>query len=472
MSESYPPPLSRRAAPRDLQSGFAPHTFPRYVRRCTERQEWDGPVYVLTSQWQSDLIAVMEQIRLCVASNVPLGTGFEAIARDRLGLYRDWSPQRAARSFKFSAISFLVVSAALSCLFVLPAGEWRFWVGLAKIVLLSTWCYFSVFVCYLKPMAVFVRLKRHIDHGCTLSEAMARLPRFFPRNLVCLVEAGERTGSLHEILDQFNEDTIRAAGMQFEFDRTLRYLGANALVIVILVVITLWQSTAVLADLTEELGIEPTATVPGIFVPVPTLHTINAATSFLIQAWYIPLGALFLVLLASWHWWRRSRGHWPGGALGGLLLGVPVLRGMIVANNLGGAARMLHHLLRGGVPLQQAMEMVERSDLHPWYQRWFRHIRLALAQGATLDEACAKHANPALVPRSFRAILAMGEGHGNLVDALDWIGSRYHEKFEWRYRFLLGCVLPAGIVTLGYLVLTIEATAFHILTVLADALIV
>lgn len=471
MNPVLPPPLplaQQRRSPRD---DVSPRTFPRYVRQCASAPTWRGPFYLMHSHWQQDLMAVMEQLRLCVRTNVPLSTGFDAIAIDNLSLYREWSPQRATRTFTFLGFLLFIASACLSSMALFFSELLPTALLLGQVGVLVGWCYFAVFRRYQKPMAVFLSLKRHLDAGNGLSEAMARMPRFFPRNLVCLVEAGEQTGKLPEILDQFSLETIQAIGTQQDFDRIIRYLTANFLVISAIIAVTVVHTMTVFDEVASELYVAPATLVPGVFLPIPTLNTLMSVGSYIEGHAYVALLIPLLVVLGAWQWWRRHRRNWSSRGVAAPLLAIPGLRGMIVAENLGGAARLLHRLLQAGVPLPQALAMVVRSDLHPWYQHWFARIHDKISGGSTLGEACRTGANRKLVPGSFQAILSLGEDQSNLLDALEWVGTQYQERFERRSRFLLGCVLPCGIFMLGYMVLTLEAAVFHALVEVADTLI-
>src|SRR5690606_20588793 len=120
--------------------GSGPYAFPAGVRRCAEKPDWQGPAYLLTSHWQNDLLAVMEQIRLCVRSNVPLSTGFEAIAHESLATYKEWSPEKSTRMFKFLGILFLVLSAASGTVAKVSEEGPAALIGLLGIGGLIAWC--------------------------------------------------------------------------------------------------------------------------------------------------------------------------------------------------------------------------------------------------------------------------------------------------------------------------------------------
>jgi len=412
---------------------------------------------------------VMEQVRLCISANVPLSPGFEMIARDGLEAYRTWSPEFATRMLKLAAFFVFIASAALGTLSTLGTDSPAPAIGAAKTALLCLWCYLSVYRRYTKPMAVFLSLKAHIDSGHTLSEAMARIPRFFPRNLIALVEVGERTGNLGEILDGFNDETVRSIAGQQELARTFRYLGANAIAIAAITAFALVKSVPVFVEILAELEAPPRADA-GIWIPLPSLHTMMAITDFMIGYWYLPLAALLAGGALLYLWAHRNRRGWGGHPAAAAALAVPGLRGMVVWQNLGGAARLIQHLLAAGATLEQSIAMAARGDLHPAYRRWFERLRERVMQGETLEEACGRNAEPRLVPASFGTLLGTGERQGNLEETLTWIGEQYRQKLERRTRFLLGCVMPAGVFLLGYVVLSLEAALFHTLIAMADAL--
>ncbi|MBL7649896.1 MAG: type II secretion system F family protein [Candidatus Hydrogenedentes bacterium] len=415
---------------------------------------------------------MLEQIRLGVKANVPLGSSLAAAAEDFLYLERGWTPQRVARLSKVAGISLLLLLSLLGALGALATVGPEAIRGLIRPIVIAFWLYFAAVKRHYKPMGVLVSLQRSINQGCSLSEAMGKLPRFFPAELVSQVAMAERTGNLEVILDNFSTETVKKWTAQRDFSRVLNYvwigLSIQAGVIAFLAVKVFSVFEEILMELHVPLG--SAHTVPGLPVPLPSIEDIFAIANFFsVHRYHVAmicwLAGLWLVLRP----WRRRR-VWSSRVESTFLLSIPGLRGMVARQNLASIAFQLNQYLLAGVPLEHALDVVSRGGLHPLYARWVAQVRKRILNGSTLREACSHDARAVPVPGSFIAMVAMGETHGRLEETLAYLAEQYQAGVERRKKFLRSCVLPMGVFLMGYIVLGLETALFQAMVDMADAI--
>jgi type IV pilus assembly protein PilC len=324
-----------------------------------------------------------------------------------------------------------------------------------------------------KPAAVFATLQARIDAGHSLSESMARLPIFFPKDLVSLVGMAEKTGKLDTVLDTFSGATLKQWTAQRELSRVLRYIGISFAIQGAVATFMVVKVMSIFEETLLEVGADPDAPhhIPGLHIPLPSLMDFYNIANFISVHKIHVVGICWLIALWLWMRPKRKRRNWASRFESTALLLIPGLHGLLARQNLGTITFMLHELLRAGVPLEQALDTVQYSDLHPLYKRWVGGVRRRILNGVSLREACSGTQLLAPIPRSFVGLIAMGETHGRLENSLNYLAEQYQAQVERRKKLLMGCVLPVGVFSMGYVVLAIEASMFQALVDLADAFI-
>lgn len=447
--------------------------FPRSVESKAADPKWQGPYYLRANRWHEDLLLVLEQIRLGVKANVPLGSSLAAAAEDFLYLERGWTPQRVARLSKIAGLSFLLVLSLLGALGAIVTVGPEANPGLVRPIVIAFWLFFAAAKRHYKPMSVLVSLQRSMNQGCTLSEAMGKLPRFFPAELVAQVAMAERTGNLETILDNFSTETIKKWTAQRDFARVINYLWAGLIIQAGVIAFLVVKVLSVFEEILAELGVSLSGahTIPGLPVPLPSIEGIfNVANFISVHRYHI---AMICWLVGLWLVLRplRRRRIWSSRVESTFLLSIPGLRGMVARQNLASIAFQLNQFLLAGVPLEHALEVVSRGGLHPLYGRWVAQVRKRILNGSSLREACSHGARAVPVPGSFVALISMGETHGRLEETLAYLAEHYQAGVERRKKILRNCVMPLGVLLMGYIVLSLETALFQAMVDMADAII-
>ena len=455
--------------PATVPTGSYP--YPIYVLDKISTPDWPGPYYFRKKRWQGDLLMVLDQLRLCVRANAPMGPALGMAAQDLLEADHVWSSYRVGRLLKVLGIAAIGAIALLSSLSAILEEGGNGIPRLIKPILLCVWLVFALRKELHKPAAIFAVLHNQLSAGRTLSEAMARMPRFFPKDLVALIAVGEETGKLGEVLDSFSQKSIVLWTGERELNNGMRYVTMLLAMLSGIVAFMMTKVLPVFEEIQMDQGVvtDTARWIPGTYIPLPSILDLFAIGDFLTAHLTSIIGAAWLIALWIYIRPMRKRRNWASRVESTLLFSIPGLRGLVARQNLGMMAYMLRALLAAGASMEHALNTLIAGDFHPLYISWLRKVRASVMNGNTLRDACGG-IRMVPVPHSFLALIAMGESHGRLDQSLAYIAEQYETQVERRRKFLMAMVFPLGIFFAGYGVLSIEMASFQAFIAMSDSL--
>jgi type IV pilus assembly protein PilC len=189
-------------------------------------------------------------------------------------------------------------------------------------------------------------VRRDVESGTSLSGALGKQDRIFPRLMIAMVAAGETGGFLDQALDRI--------AVNFEKDANLRAKIKSALTYPMLVVgFSIVMLIAVLVFIVPIF--EKMFANLGGKLPLPT--RILVAISHQIW-WILPLTAAAIAVAAAW--FRKKLHDDPAWRLGfdRFKLRLPVFGTLFAKIAISRFARNLGTLLHVGVPVLQALDIV------------------------------------------------------------------------------------------------------------------
>ncbi len=279
-------------------------------------------------------------------------------------------------------------------------------------------------------------LRDHIVQGRSLSDALALYPSAFPSLYVAMIRAGEIGGSLTDALDRLVVHYQRMQALKEKIIGALVYpavvliVGAGTLVFSMVFVIP--RFSVIFFELDSTL-------------PLPTRILINAS-DFLVRYGLILLAvaavAVFLVRRAlktpdGRAMWHRAQ------------LRLPILRPVIESDAFARFSRTLATLLSNGVPVLQALTIVEHTVGNTVISKEIRNARDRVTDGTTISGPLA---SGRVFPALMTDMLAVGEQTGDIARALNHIAARYENELDHRLKVLTTILEPLLIVLMAALV--------------------
>ncbi|MDD5475322.1 MAG: type II secretion system F family protein [Syntrophales bacterium] len=275
-----------------------------------------------------------------------------------------------------------------------------------------------------------------IKGGKSLTEAFRRHEKILSPLYVSMVNAGETSGSLPEVLERLVYLLEHEHKVKSDIKSALQYpkIVVGALVIAFFILLTFVIPTFV--TIFEGAGIE---------LPLPTKIAL-ALYYFLSNYWYILLVALvgFIVL---YRWYVKT----PAGRLfrDGLVLKIPVLGSLFQRAAMARFASIFSILQTSGIPVLLSLDMLAGTIGNEAIASEFRRVRTLLEEGRGISSPLrsAKYFTPMVVD-----MVAVGEETGALDEMLRQVAVHYDDEVEYAVKRLSDAIGPALIVCLAFVV--------------------
>jgi type IV pilus assembly protein PilC len=288
----------------------------------------------------------------------------------------------------------------------------------------------------LKEVVVLVR--KDVEAGLALSEALEKHPKVFSKLYVEMVRAGEIGGILDEVL-------IRVA-TQLEGDQELRRKVKSAMtyptVVLILAVLAasfmLIFIVPVFAKMFEDLG--------GT-LPLPTRVAMGLSDVLTSVFGILIYGSLIAGVLGFLRWKKTENGRRIWGRAS---LKIPLKVGDVIRKvALARFARTLGTLSAAGVPILQAIEITAASSGNWVMENALLKSRDAIREGIPIHKPL--ESEPVFPPMVTRMI-AVGDETGDMDGMLGKIAEFYESEVDATVKALTSIIEPIMIVVVGGIV--------------------
>jgi len=284
--------------------------------------------------------------------------------------------------------------------------------------------------------ATLREVRADVQGGVHLWEALEKHPRVFDHLYVNMVQAGEASGQLDDVLSRL------ADFMEYEQEQRARLKSAMAYPMVLVM-----AGTAAVGFLMVYIipKFERIFVAIGRTLPTPTLVLMTAA-GFLKVYWWAIIGGVLIVWLVL-----RGLARTPAGGYGldRLRMRLPVIGSLLQKIAVSRFTRTLSTLVHGGVPVLEAFDVVRGTVGNRVLDRAVGEVRAAVREGESIAEPLRRSgAFPSLVA----SMVAVGEETGNLDTMLARVADAYDAEIQNRTRQLVSLVEPAIILTMGGLV--------------------
>jgi type IV pilus assembly protein PilC len=289
-----------------------------------------------------------------------------------------------------------------------------------------------------KLKETLIAVRKDVEAGLALSEALKKHPDTFNELYVAMVSAGETGGIL--------DSTLQRVADQLEKDATLRRMIKAAMVYPALIAsfafIVLIALVAFLVPVFEKIFKDFGGELPAI-----TKFTVWLS-HMITGRWYVMIALAVGVVYVFRKWKRSSRGReqWDR-----LKLKFPMKIGDIVQKvALARFSRTFSGLIAAGVPMLEAIDITGKTSGNRVIENAMQEVRDSVKRGGTLTQPMQKV--PEAFPVMVTQMIGVGEETGALETMLTKVAEFYEDQVAAAIKALTSILEPLMIVLVGGIV--------------------
>jgi type IV pilus assembly protein PilC len=277
------------------------------------------------------------------------------------------------------------------------------------------------------------QVRTDVEQGSSLSGALQKHPKAFNDLFVSMVRAGETGGVLDDVL----LDLADMIEKEVELRRRIKSAMTYPVVVVILVMLIM---AAMLLFIVPQF--ETIYASLGSKLPLPTRVLLGASNAVRTYWWAVLLGGAAFVFA-----FRRYRQTPAGRAqIDSIKIRVPVFGALFHKVALARFASTLGMLLKSGVPILQAMDIVKDTVNNRVIAKAVDDVKGSIREGESIAKPLAKHA---VFPPMVVQMLAVGEETGAVDTMLVKVAEFYNQEVEATVDALTSLIEPLLIAVVG-----------------------
>jgi type IV pilus assembly protein PilC len=296
-------------------------------------------------------------------------------------------------------------------------------------------------------------VREDVRKGTLLSEAF-RMQGIFPKIYVTSIMAGEKSGSLVEVLERYITYQKLSISVRKKVLVSLMYPTVLILLVILLMVFLVTYVVPSFATLYSSMSAQ---------LPTVTLYLIAIGTT---ARSYVLLvaGALF-GLIGLFTWW--SRGEAAREKIDRVKVKTPLFGDIWVKYQVAQFSRVLSTLLTGGIPLVQGLETAGDSLGTPLLGKMLEKAGKMVREGQPLSSSLAQ---TGIFPELSVDMIEVGESTGALPAMLTSVAEFYEDDVNTKMTAALSLIEPAIMIFMGMFVAFVLIALYLPIFSLADTI--
>lgn len=267
------------------------------------------------------------------------------------------------------------------------------------------------------------RIYRPMEAGSPLNEAL-RATEVFPDYMVHMIQLGEETGRLEEVLASLTDYYEREAAIRQAVRSAITYPLVLTVMMLAVIVVLIAKVLPVFAQIYEELG-------TGLTGFALTMMKI----SNLVNRYMIVLVILFLVVLAAAFLLFRTE------------IGRMLLQGQSLSMSIasGRFANCMYLALASGLDTDHGLELAEQLINNPYMQERIARCREHISQGEGFSRSLLLSG---IFSRLYASWITIGFKTGSMDVAMQRIGQAYENETEAKLNQFIARLEPTLVIIL------------------------
>jgi type IV pilus assembly protein PilC len=280
-------------------------------------------------------------------------------------------------------------------------------------------------------------VRRDVEAGSSLSAAMTKQDRVFPRLMIAMIAAGETGGFLDQALDRIAINFEKDANLRAKIKSALTYPAIVVAFSILMLAGVLIFIVPVFEHMFASLGGQ---------LPLPTRILVGLSH----QMWWIAPGTVITGVVGT-KWFRgklRTDESWRL-AFDKFKLRMPVFGKLFTKIAISRFARNLGTLLAVGVPVMQALDIVGATTGNAVIGEAMKDVQKSVRDGQPMSAPLEQHP---IFPTMVTNMMQVGEETGQVSSMLDKVSDFYDHEVETATESLTAAIEPLMVVVMGALI--------------------
>ena len=285
---------------------------------------------------------------------------------------------------------------------------------------------------------IFVEVRKDVEAGLALSDALRKHPDIFNDLYVAMVQAGETGGILDSTLVRVAEQLEKDAALRRQIKAAMVYPA----MIASFAFVVLFALVAFLVPVFEQIFKDFGGELPAI--TKFTVFLSHLAT----ERFYVLFGGMFAVVWAFRTWKKTESGRMQWDRL---KLKFPMKIGDIVQKvALARFSRTFSGLISAGVPMLEAIDITGKTSGNKVIEKAMLEVRESVKKGGSLTAPMMEV--PEAFPVMVTQMIGVGEETGALETMMTKVADFYEEQVAAAVKALTSILEPVMILIVGGIV--------------------
>ncbi|MEA3489197.1 MAG: type II secretion system F family protein [Candidatus Omnitrophota bacterium] len=283
---------------------------------------------------------------------------------------------------------------------------------------------------------VLQNVRDSVNTGASLSEAMGKYPSVFSSFFVNMIKAGETSGMLDDVLERVATYQEKTNALQKKIKSAMIYPAVVTFMAVAITLVMILKVIPVFKEIFSGFGAA---------LPAPTQFLINLSDQMRKYFWLY--GIILAAVMAFVRWYINM----PKGRkqIDNLKLRLPVFGPLFKRVAVSKFTRTLSTLVRSGVPILSALEIVAKTSGNSVVEESINEVRNSVRGGESIAGPMEESG---IFPPIVTRMVAVGEKSGELEKMLTKIADFFDNQVDAMVDGLTSLIEPLIIAFLGIVI--------------------
>ncbi len=297
-------------------------------------------------------------------------------------------------------------------------------------------------------------VKADVEKGSSLSQALEKHPKVFPRIYSSMVKSGEVGGVLDETLERLAQTLEAQVELRSQVKSAMMYPAAVFGLVIFIVIAMLLFVVPMFESMFADFGAQ---------LPLPTRMLMGLSVIFTTY-WYLAVGGSIAVIVGFKRWIATDTGR---SRFDAIKLKMPIFGNLVHKTALARFSHTLAALTRTGVPILMALDIVAETSGNAVVSRAVLSVQASVKEGESIAEPLSNH--PVFPPMVVQ-MMAVGEETGALDTMLEKVGDFFDREVKTMVEGLTSLIEPLLVVilgaTVGGMLLALYLPIFNVITLI------